>query len=83
MHEQLNFDDSVLRVLPLEGGLHLPLLLVNLLDLEGDPGKEFFKVGEEMRLISPQLSPQAPHLTRSKEAREGEEEETGGQDEWK
>lgn len=51
--------------LPFKGALHLPLLLVSLFDLEGDPGQELLKVGQEMRLISSQLGPQTTHLTRA------------------
>lgn len=48
--------------LPLEGTLHLLLLLVGLLDLVGDTGQELLKVGQEVRLISPELGPKTAHL---------------------
>ena len=49
-------------LLPLEGALHLLLLLVGLFDLVGDPGQELLKIGQEVRLISPELRPEAAHL---------------------
>lgn len=48
--------------LPLEGALHLLLLLVGLLDLVGDPGQELLKIGQEVRLVSPELGPETAHL---------------------
>lgn len=49
-------------ILPLEGALHFLLLLVGLFDLVGDPRQELFKIGQEVRLVPPQLSPKAAHL---------------------
>lgn len=49
-------------ILPLEGALHVLLLLVGLFDLVGDPRQELFKIGQEVRLVPPQLSPKAAHL---------------------
>lgn len=49
-------------VVPLEGALHFLLLLVGLFDLVGDPRQELFKIGQEVRLVPPQLSPKASHL---------------------
>lgn len=48
--------------LPLEGALHLLLLLVGLFDLVGHPGQELLEIGQEVRLISPELGPQTAHL---------------------
>lgn len=53
--------------LPLEGTLHLLLLLVGLLDLVRDPGQELLEVGQEVRLVSPELRPEAAHLSRTGE----------------
>lgn len=47
---------------PLEGALHFLLLLVGLFDLVGDPRQELLKIGQEVRLVPPQLSPKAAHL---------------------
>lgn len=55
-------DETPSEWLPLEGALHLFLLLVGLFDLVGNPGQELFKVGQEVRLIPPQLSPKTAHL---------------------
>lgn len=53
----------VSAVLPLQSTLHLLLFLVGLLNLVSYSGQELLKVGQEVGLISPQLSPQATHLT--------------------
>lgn len=50
---------------PSEGALHLLPLLLCLFDLICDTGQELFKVGQEVRLIFPELSPQAADLTRA------------------
>lgn len=49
-------------ILPLEGALHFLLLLVGLFDLVSDPCQELFKIGQEVRLVPPQLGPKAAHL---------------------
>lgn len=47
---------------PLESTLHLLLLLVGLFNLVGDPCQELLKIGQEVRLISPELGPKTAHL---------------------
>lgn len=58
--------------LPLEGALHLLLFLMSFLDLVGDPGQKFLKIGQEVRLITSELDPKAAHLVWT-----GEREEKG------
>lgn len=53
--------------LPLEGALHLLLLLVGILDLMRDPSQELLEVGQEVRLVPPQLRPEAAHLSGAEE----------------
>lgn len=48
--------------LPLEGALHLLLLLVGFFDLVGDPGQELFKVEQQVGLIPSELGPETAHL---------------------
>lgn len=48
--------------LPLEGALHLLLLLVSFFDLVGDPGQELFKVEQQVGLIPSELGPETAHL---------------------
>lgn len=55
---------------PSEGALHLLPLLLCLFDLICDTGQELFKVGQEVRLILPEPSPQAANLTRTEVKRE-------------
>ncbi len=50
---------------PPEGALHLLPLLLRLFDLRCDMGQELFKVGQEVRLIFPESSPQVANLTRA------------------
>lgn len=37
-----------------------------------DPGQELLEVGQEVRLVPPQLRPEAAHLPRAGERRKGE-----------
>lgn len=56
------FFGKIWVLLPLEGALHLPLLLGGLFNLVGDPGQKLLKVGQELGLILTELGPQAAYL---------------------